>query len=96
MRAGVWYEGVTGWREIVFWILVMAGILAYTWWTHGNRNAALVIIAFLGLFLEFDLSTRQIERLMRRTEELEHEVSDLKKSFDERLFTLKLQANENK
>jgi hypothetical protein len=92
MKAGLWYEGVTGWREIIFWNFVLAGILVYTWWTHGNWNVALVCIAFLACFLEFDLSTRQIERLMRRTKELENEVYDMKKSFDKRLFTLELQA----
>jgi hypothetical protein len=91
MRPGLWYEGVTGWREILWWNLVLAGILVYTWWTHGNWNAALVSIAFLACFLEFDLSTRQIERLMRRTKELEDQMHILKELQD-RMYILEAQT----
>jgi hypothetical protein len=91
MKSDLWYEGVTGRWELLFWLLVLVGINVYTWWTHGNWNIALVLTAFLALFLEFDLSTRQIRRLMNRTKELEDQMY-LLKDLQKRMCILEVQA----
>lgn len=60
MKAGMWYEGVTGRGETLFWLLVMAGIFAYSWWTHANGDLTLIFVTFVAFFVEFDLSTRHL------------------------------------
>ncbi|MGH9432128.1 MAG: hypothetical protein ACRD3T_11350 [Terriglobia bacterium] len=91
MKPGYWHEGVTGWREILFWLVVLVGINVYAWWTHGDWSVAFAISAFLALFLEFDLSTRQIRRLMDRVKELEDQTY-IVKDLQNRMYTLEAQA----
>jgi hypothetical protein len=82
MKASLWYEGVTGRGEIIFWLLVMSGIYAYSWWSHHDWYMTMILVAVVASFLEFNLSTRQIARLMCRTKELEDQVYALKKLQD--------------
>jgi len=82
VKASLWCEGVTGRGEIVFWLLVITGIFAYAWWTHRDWYLTMIFVAILASFLEFNLSTRQIARLMCRTKELEEQMSALKELRD--------------
>lgn len=87
MNPGQWYEGVSTWHDRLFWLIVFLGISVYTWWTHGNWKVNLAIIAFLALFIEFDMSTRQIAKLMDRIKQLEDQMY-IMKELQSRVYIL--------
>jgi len=78
MRRTLWYENsILEWPRVLWSFIPAIGIIVFDWLMHVPWKETLVIIILLGFYIEFDVCTTQIERLMDRIKELEDRMVTL-------------------